>query len=217
MEIYSPLPPLLPFPIHKTARKQAERDAKESAKRFQVNATIATKTAEEFKSLGEKQKAAKKESIETAKLNKGAGVIVSVHDVTLDFKKMQDDRVRKKKEAKETAMQYNYTYGDGGVVDKTSAEFLANQNAIKAKKKESIETAMQYNYTYGDGGIVDETSAEFLANQNAIKAKKKESVETAMQYNYNYGDGGVVDQTSAEFLANQNAIKAKKKESVYPR
>ena len=54
-------------------------------------------------------------------------------------------------------MQYNYNYGDGGVVDQTSAEFLANQNAVKAAKKESVETAMKYNYNYGDGGIVDET------------------------------------------------------------
>ena len=82
-----------------TARKEAERAAKESAKRFQVNSTIATKTAEEFKQLSEKQKAAKKESIESAKLNKGAGVIVSVHDTTLEFKKMQDERLKKKKEA----------------------------------------------------------------------------------------------------------------------
>ena len=90
---------LLLTQTHNTARKEAERAAKESAKRFQVNSTIATKTAEEFKQLSEKQKAAKKESIESAKLNKGAGVIVSVHDTTLEFKKMQDERLKKKKEA----------------------------------------------------------------------------------------------------------------------
>ena len=37
--------------------------------------------------------------MESAKLNKGAGVIVSVHDTTLEFKKMQDERLKKKKEA----------------------------------------------------------------------------------------------------------------------
>ena len=54
-----------------------------------------------------------------------------------------------------------------------SAEFLANQNNIKAAKKESVETAMKYNYNYGDGGVVDETSAEFLQMQNNIKNAKK--------------------------------------------
>ena len=114
----------------------------------------------------------------------------------------------------ETAMQYNYSYGDGGVVDQTSAEFKALGDNIKAKKKESVETAMKYNYNYGDGGVVDQTSAEFKALGDNIKAKKKESVETAMKYNYNYGDGGVVDQTSAEFKALGDKVKAAKKESV---
>ena len=40
----------------------------------------------------------------------------------------------------ETAMQYNYSYGDGGIVDKTSAEFKALGDNIKAKKKESVGT-----------------------------------------------------------------------------
>ena len=97
--LYSPTLLLLTHTHETTARKEAERAAKESAKRFQVNSTIATKTAEEFKQLSEAQKAAKKESIESAKLNKGAGVIVSVHDTTLEFKKMQDERLKKKKEA----------------------------------------------------------------------------------------------------------------------
>ena len=76
----------------------------------------------------------------------------------------------------ETAMKYNYNYGDGGIVDKTSAEFKALGDNIKAKKKESVETAMKYNYNYGDGGIVDETSAEFKALGDKVKAAKKESV-----------------------------------------
>ena len=111
-------------------------------------------------------------------------------------------------------MKYNYNYGDGGIVDETSAEFKAQSDAVKAKKKESVEIAMQYNYNYGDGGIVDETSAEFKALGDKVKAAKKESVETAMQYNYNYGDGGVVDETSAEFKALGDNIKAAKRESV---
>ena len=73
-------------------------------------------------------------------------------------------------------MKYNYNYGDGGIVDETSAEFKALGEKVKAAKKESIETAMQYNYNYGDGGIVDETSAEFKALGDNIKAAKKESV-----------------------------------------
>ena len=73
-------------------------------------------------------------------------------------------------------MQYNYSYGDGGIVDKTSAEFKAQSDAVKAKKKESVEIAMQYNYNYGDGGIVDETSAEFKALGDKVKAAKRESV-----------------------------------------
>ena len=111
-------------------------------------------------------------------------------------------------------MKYNYNYGDGGIVDETSAEFKAQSDAVKAKKKESVEIAMQYNYNYGDGGIVDETSAEFKALGDKVKAAKRESVETAMQYNYNYGDGGVVDETSAEFKALGDNIKAAKRESV---
>ncbi len=37
-------------------------------------------------------------------------------------------------------MRYNYQYGDGGVVDETSAEFKALGDTIKAKKKESVGT-----------------------------------------------------------------------------
>ena len=48
-------------------------------------------------------------------------------------------------------MKYNYKYGDGGVVDETSAEFKALGDGIKAKKKESVESQMRYNYQYGDG------------------------------------------------------------------
>ena len=73
-------------------------------------------------------------------------------------------------------MKYNYNYGDGGIVDETSAEFKAQSDAVKAKKKESVEIAMQYNYNYGDGGIVDETSAEFKALGDKVKAAKRESV-----------------------------------------
>ena len=73
-------------------------------------------------------------------------------------------------------MKYNYNYGDGGIVDQTSAEFKALGDNIKAKKKESVETAMKYNYNYGDGGVVDQTSAEFKALGDKVKAAKKESV-----------------------------------------
>lgn len=83
----------------RTAARESERSAKESAKRFQVNSTIATKTAEDFKSFNDRHKNAKKESIETAKLNKGAGTVVSIHDTAPEFKRIQDDRKAKKKEA----------------------------------------------------------------------------------------------------------------------
>ena len=43
-----------------------------------------------------------------------------------------------KKESVETAMQYNYNYGDGGVVDETSAEFKQMGEDRKAAKKESV-------------------------------------------------------------------------------
>ena len=52
----------------------------------------------------------------------------------------------------ETAMQYNYSYGDGGIVDKTSAEFKALGDNIKAKKKESVGT-----YVYSIIGILYES------------------------------------------------------------
>ena len=35
-------------------------------------------------------------------------------------------------------MKYNYNYGDGGVVDQTSAEFKALGDKVKAAKKESV-------------------------------------------------------------------------------
>lgn len=94
---YPPPPPYLSR-LH-TARREHQRAAKESAKRFQVNSTIATKTAEDFKSQSEDRKAAKKESIETAKLNKSAGVIESVHDTRSSIQKMQIDRKSAKKES----------------------------------------------------------------------------------------------------------------------
>ena len=94
---YPPRPPYLSR-LH-TARREHQREAKESAKRFQVNSTIATKTAEDFKSQSEDRKAAKKESIETAKLNKSAGVIESVHDTRSSIQKMQIDRKSAKKES----------------------------------------------------------------------------------------------------------------------
>ena len=37
-------------------------------------------------------------------------------------------------------MSYNYQYGDGGVVDETSAEFKAMGDGFKAAKKESVGT-----------------------------------------------------------------------------
>ena len=49
-------------------------------------------------------------------------------------------------------MQYNYSYGDGGIVDKTSAEFKALGDNIKAKKKESVGT-----YVYSIIGILYES------------------------------------------------------------
>ena len=35
-------------------------------------------------------------------------------------------------------MKYNYKYGDGSVVDKTSMEFKARSDEVKAKKKEAF-------------------------------------------------------------------------------
>ena len=90
------IPP--PSPLILSAQRDAERAAKESAKRFQVNATIATKTAEDFKYHQEKRKELKKESIETAKMNK-SGVVVSIHETAPEFKRLQEERKAKKKES----------------------------------------------------------------------------------------------------------------------
>ena len=35
-------------------------------------------------------------------------------------------------------MRYNYNYGDGGIVDETSAEFKRLQEERKALKKDSV-------------------------------------------------------------------------------
>ena len=35
-------------------------------------------------------------------------------------------------------MKYNYNYGDGGIVDETSAEFKRLQEERKALKKDSV-------------------------------------------------------------------------------
>ena len=53
-----------------------------------------------------------------------------------------------KREATEAAKQYNYNYGDGGVLDQTSAEFKTMSDSMKAAKKEAVETAKKYNYRY---------------------------------------------------------------------
>ena len=68
-------------------------------------------------------------------------------------------------------MKYNYQYGDGGVVDETSAEFKALGDNVKAAKAESKEAAMNYNYQYGDGGVVDEEAAKFkdLSDQRKVR------------------------------------------------
>jgi len=130
------------------SRRDAQKAAKESAKRFQVNSTIATKTAEEFKQLGENQKAAKKESKETAKMNSGAGVIVSIHETAPGFKKMGDDRKAAKKESKETAMKYNYNYGDGGITEEESSKFKDLSDQRKVAKSEAEEINSGFNYVY---------------------------------------------------------------------
>ena len=53
-----------------------------------------------------------------------------------------------KREATETAKQYNYNYGDGGIVEETQAEFKTMGNNIKAAKQEAVDTAKKYNYHY---------------------------------------------------------------------
>ena len=85
--------------MNNLAYRDSQRAAKESAKRFQVNATIATKTAEDFKKMSEDRKAAKKESIDAAKMNKGAGLIVSVHDKASDIAQMRQGVKDAKKES----------------------------------------------------------------------------------------------------------------------
>ena len=49
--------------------------------------------------MGEDRKAAKKESIETAKMNSSAGLVISIHDTAPGFKKMLEERKEKKKES----------------------------------------------------------------------------------------------------------------------
>lgn len=63
-----------------------------------MNDTIATKIAESFKQQDLRNKAAKKETIEAAKLNKGAGTVISIHDTAPGYKKMLDERKARKKE-----------------------------------------------------------------------------------------------------------------------
>ena len=53
-----------------------------------------------------------------------------------------------KREATEAAKQYNYNYGDGGIVEETQAEFKTMGNNIKAAKQDAVETAKKYNYQY---------------------------------------------------------------------
>lgn len=67
-----------------------------------------------------------------------------------------------------------------------SAEFLANQNNIKAAKKESVETAMQYNYNYGDGGAVDDEVAKFKDFSDERKEQKHRAEEINAGFNYVY-------------------------------
>ena len=56
-----------------------------------------------------------------------------------------------KREATEAAKQYNYNYGDGGIVEETQAEFKTMGNNIKAAKQDAVETAKKYNYQYTGG------------------------------------------------------------------
>ena len=86
----------------------------------------------------------------------------------------------------ETAMQYNYNYGDGGAVDETTAEFKALGEDRKAAARESKETAMQYNYNYGDGGAVDDEVKKFKDFSDEQKEQKARAEDVNAGFNYVY-------------------------------
>ena len=170
------------FPPLVSARRDAQKAAKESAKRFQVNSTIATKTAEEFKQLNERNKAAKKESIETAKLNKGAGVIVNVHDTAPKVKQMQEERKMKKKEAVGKCyflpLWVIFCWCEGGTTENLRG------NAAKKSTRENVCSSCCdeiFFYGYNDAGMVFHhfvtTATSSLGNSSGMHHKWRNTMQ----------------------------------------
>jgi len=102
--------------------------------------------------------------------------------------KSESARQTTKRETVESAKKYNYNYGDGGVVDETSAAFKAMGDDNKAAKKEVKESAKGYNYKLAPTINCDPLAFAIKNNKSeaARKMVKRDTKESAKSYNYHY-------------------------------
>jgi hypothetical protein len=104
--------------------------------------------------------------------------------------KSESARQMAQRDTVEQAKQYNYNYGDGGAVEKTSANLKAMGDQNKAAMKDVKETAKRYNYRTAPKVTIDCDPTAFAMKKNKASAARQavqhDTKESAKQYNYRY-------------------------------